>query len=184
VDAALVARIQSGDQSAFDSLFREHLSRLCQFARRYAGDTPATEIVSEVFLRLWIGREKWNPQTTIRAYLYGAVRRTAIDNYRSTRAEAKRYAIPLGADEVWGMAAPVLPPSVSVEVQETIDLVWQAIATLSEVQQTVMALRWQAQLSWEEIASVMGLSNVAVRKQHSRALAHLRVTLPAYLTQE
>jgi RNA polymerase sigma factor (sigma-70 family) len=82
------------------------------------------------------------------------------------------------------MAAAAPSAATMVESQATVELVWNAIATLSEVQQSIMALRWQAQLPWDEIAPIVGLSTVAVRKQHSRALARLRTVLPAHLTDD
>jgi len=183
-DAVVVERIRSGDRGAFDALFLEHFAALRHFAARYIGAASAAEIVSESFLRLWLARETWAPRWTIRAYLYNTVRRLAIDGYRSTRAERQRYATTLGPEEVWGMASPTPSPESAVETEATIALVWQAIRSLSEVQQSVMALRWQAQLSWDEVASAVGMSAVAVRKQHSRALARLRELLPAHLTDE
>jgi len=90
----------------------------------------------------------------------------------------------LGADEIWGMATPAPSPSATVEAEATMALVWQAIRSLSEIQQSIMALRWQAQLSWDDVAAAVGLSSMAVRQQHSRALVRLRAVLPAHLTDE
>jgi RNA polymerase sigma factor (sigma-70 family) len=108
----------------------------------------------------------------------------AIDSYRSAHAERTRHATMLGADETWGMASSPTSASAEVEDDETIALVWRSIGTLSDLQRSVMALRWQAQLSFDEIASVLGMSPPAVRMQHSRALARLRAILPAHLTDD
>lgn len=183
-DTATIDRIRDGDRVAFDALFREYFPPLCHFAARYVGAASAAEIVSETFLRLWLARDRWAPHGTIRAYLYGTVRRMAIDGYRSLRAEQQRHTSVLGAGEIWGMAAPAPSPSETVEGETTMALVWQAIRSLSEVQQSIMALRWQAQLSWDDVAAAVGLSSMAVRQQHSRALARLRALLPAHLTDE
>jgi len=183
-DADCVERIRTGDRAAFDALFLELFPGLCRFAARYTDETSAAEVVSEAFLRLWLARERWTPRGSVRAYLYRTVRFIAIDFYRANHAEDVRYSAVLGADETWGMAAEIPTPDVALERDATIALVWNAIARLTDVQQSVMALRWQAQLPWDEIAAILGMSSVAVRKQHSRALAALRTILPAHLTDD
>src|SRR5687767_13623958 len=74
-DAAIIAKVRAGNESAFEQLFRAHYEQLYHFASIYLNDPAAAEdIVIGVFGWLWMNRASWAPRTSAEAYLYGAVR--------------------------------------------------------------------------------------------------------------
>ena len=69
------ASIAAGDRSAFDTLFRAHYKPLCAFAVQYVKDRDVAEdLVQDLFFRLWQDREKVSITTSLKAYLFTAVR--------------------------------------------------------------------------------------------------------------
>lgn len=47
------ARAQSGDTSAFERLYHQHVARIHSLARRMAGTEAAEDLTQEVFIRAW-----------------------------------------------------------------------------------------------------------------------------------
>lgn len=62
-----------------EGLFREHYRSLCAFAIQYVKDADrAEDVVQDLFFRLWLDREKLNITTSIKAYLFAAVRNRCL----------------------------------------------------------------------------------------------------------
>ena len=52
-DAVDVALAQSGDQQAFERLYRAHVGRVYALASRMLGSEPAEEATQDAFVRAW-----------------------------------------------------------------------------------------------------------------------------------
>src|SRR5689334_12892134 len=75
----------------FEELFKLHFSELRDFAFRYVRtEADAEEIVQDAFLAVWIKRHSIAPRSTMRAYLFGAVRNRALHHSRHS-AVARRF---------------------------------------------------------------------------------------------
>src|SRR6185503_19401610 len=78
-----VARIQRGDQRAFNALFLEHYSPLSEYTNALVHSADVAEdIVQGVFVSVWECRQSWRPRNGPRAYLFGACRNRALDYLR------------------------------------------------------------------------------------------------------
>src|SRR6266516_5130210 len=81
-------RLRTGDEEAFESLFRAYVEPLCAFAYSYVESEPAAqEIVQDLFARLWERRDSLEVPRNVQAYLYGATRNRAINHLRNRRVE-------------------------------------------------------------------------------------------------
>ncbi|MCP3822847.1 sigma-70 family RNA polymerase sigma factor [Streptomyces sp. A3M-1-3] len=78
-DADLVARMRSGDDSAYEELFRRHADSVRRYARGCCRDAhTADDLTAEVFARtLQAVRGGAGPEHAVRAYLLTTVRRVA-----------------------------------------------------------------------------------------------------------
>ena len=69
----LLTRLKSGDQDAFDSIFRAHYAQLVAFAQGLLRDRAAAEdAAQEVMLELWKRRGELAIHESLRAYLLRA----------------------------------------------------------------------------------------------------------------
>ena len=178
----VIDAIRRGDEGAFLETYREYYARLCDFAISYVHDVAlAEDVVSDLFLGIWRGRETWHVTGSLRAYLFSAVRYRALNIVRDQRrhdaSEAHAVAtgeLPTIASAPDEVAEVALLDDVQLGLERT---VWEAVASLPERGRTVMTLRWQSGLSLDEIARVLGTTEMAVRQLHKRALAALRTTL-------
>ena len=89
-EEALVARMRLGDADAFEQLFRSYYDSLWRFAFGFVGSRAvAEELVQDVMLEVWTGRGTWVVRSSVKAYLYGAVRNQALNVQRRKRLELR-----------------------------------------------------------------------------------------------
>ena len=82
-ERALLDRLKSGDQAAFDSIFRAHYSHLVAFGQGMLRDRSAAEdIAQDVMLELWRRRDALAIHESLRAYLLRAVRNRSLNQIR------------------------------------------------------------------------------------------------------
>ena len=75
-------------------MFEAYFPRLCRFAAQYVdSENRARDVVQEVFLQLWERRRKWTVRSSLKAYLYQAVRNRALNRVRqkNTKHEVEEH---------------------------------------------------------------------------------------------
>ena len=167
-------RLRAGDPDAFTELSAAWYGGLFDFAASITGDRfVAEDVVQDVLLNVWEMRRTLSPQTTLRAYLFRAVRNRALNERRRKAAfsDAQHELPGTGSD-----------PHAVVQYDHLLADYRRAIAELPERRQLVFRLCRLYGLSYDECASVLGISVNTVRTQMSDALRHIRLALADYLT--
>ena len=86
-------RLKTGDQDAFDSIFRAHYAHLVAFGQGLLRDrTAAEDAAQEVMLELWRRREELAIHESLRAYLLRATRNRALNQLRHANVAPTRRA--------------------------------------------------------------------------------------------
>ena len=173
-----VGRIRLGDEGAFESLFQAYYAPLCDFVQSFVHSPDlAEELVQTVFVRIWEHRHTWEPRAGVRAYLFAACRNQALGVLKHERVVARvvqhasREGIPLG------IAVTHVGPDDELHASELADALREAVDRLPERRRHVVILRWQHQMSYAEIAQVLGISVKTVEVQLGRAFAFFRAQL-------
>ena len=175
-EAAWVERIRTGDPLAFEALFHAYHASLCSFAYRYLGARDlAEEMVQEVFLFVWERRESWDVRSSVRSYLFTAVRNAALSYLRHERVVARR-------DARVRILQDTVAPGADLEVvqAETVAAIQEAVARLPDRCRLVFTLHREQGLTYAEVAEVLGISPRTVEVQIGRALKSLRRCLAAH----
>ncbi len=161
---------RKGRESAFLKLFDERHLPLYRFAWRLTGSSAdAEDIVQECFLALLRPGCAFDPgRTSLRTYLFGAVRNQALNRLRR-REEGRSLE-----------STDHRTPETEALRGETASAVAAAIAELPESQREVLLLAHYEQLSLAEIAEITEIEISAVKSRLQRARATLRETLAAY----
>jgi RNA polymerase sigma-70 factor (ECF subfamily) len=166
--------IRRGDATAFERLFRAHYEPLCRFAARYVDDgAAAEELVQDLFTQIWVDRARWPEPANVRAYLFTAVRNRALNLGARRRIESDWVAAESATIPTTIHAVGDEEPS-RIQSDESRSLLERSFGALPERCRLVMHLRWRDQLSYAEIAQVMGISVKGVEVQLSRGLRALR----------
>lgn len=172
-------RLRRGDQTAFKELFDAHYDALCRFACQYVHSLEVAEdLVQDVFSDLWVRRASWQPQRSSKAYLYGAIRNQTLNHQRRERVRSRGESNP----RVRGVPALDNVPSdenpeQTLRGQELAGAAQQAIMELPRQRRFIFVLSREHELTYAEIALVLGVSVKTVETQMGRALKHLRERL-------
>jgi len=171
----LVARVQQGDRSAFDSVMKQHADVLLRIAYGYVKSrADAEDIVQDIFFSTWQGRATWQPRGSIGSYFAVAVRHRAINMLKHRRVET-RYEEMVVQEAIHDITiASSSAPDVTMLAQESQTSAWQLLDRLSDRAKMILLLRYGQQLSFAEVARAMGISVPAARQLVKRSLDQLR----------
>ncbi|MEV3967207.1 sigma-70 family RNA polymerase sigma factor [Streptomyces sp. NPDC050698] len=181
-DADLIDRMRSGDDTAYEELYRRHAQAVRRYARTCCRDAhTADDLTAEVFARmLQAVRGGSGPAHAVRAYLLTSVRRVAASWTRSARREQL-------VDDFSVFAAQSARGS-DVSDDDTLEL-GADVRAMHEAEQSMamrafrsLPERWQAVLwhtevedeSPSEVATLFGLDANGTRVLASRAREGLR----------
>ncbi|MEM9565612.1 MAG: RNA polymerase sigma factor [Actinomycetota bacterium] len=156
------------ERRAFEAIYADHASAVAAYALRRARSEDVGDVVAETFIVVWrrLAEVPGEPET--RPWVLGVARR-ALANQRRGRNRRTE----LGRKLQGLVPVAVGDPAELVSGGE-LDPVLRAIEQLSETDRELLRLVAWEQLSPTEIALVMGLSAVTVRKRLHRARERLR----------
>lgn len=153
---------------AIVALDREHGQRLYGYALRLGVDAGrAADLVQEAFVRLWQELSRGAVVTSPEAWSYRTVSRLAMDEHRFHRRIANLIA---------RLADEPTPRPMEIASTERV-AIWAQVDRLPDRQRQVIYLRYQADLSFEDIGQVMGIEPGAARSYATAAHRALRNAL-------
>ena len=172
--APLAARIRGGDISAFEHLFRALHAPLCEVVDSYVlSQQIAEEIVQDLFMAVWVDRERVPPPRSIRAYLFASARNRALQHLRH-RSVARKWAERVRLEPALHTNAAPRTPDRALEMDEVSRALRLAVDQLPPRSRVAFVLRWDYEMSNAQIATAMGISIKGVEKLLAAAKTKLR----------
>ncbi|ODT98353.1 MAG: RNA polymerase subunit sigma-70 [Planctomycetes bacterium SCN 63-9] len=177
---------------AFEALVERYQNRLMGILFHLLGNKEeAEDLTQEVFLRIFKARRGYRPTAKFSTWLFTIANNLAFNQKRSRKRAA---AVPLagGEDNSASTAIPAgsgttlyardITPSAQMRQVELSDVVRNALDVLGEDQKMAVLLNKFEEMSYTEIAEIMGRSESAVKSLLARARNQLRDRLIPYLT--
>lgn len=182
-DEIAVRQVCAGNTREFEGLVRRHFGRVFMIAYANLGNREAAEDLSqEVFLRSWLHLDSLKDQRSFPAWIVRIARNLALTWKRNGQRSSRL--LPLIQIEDMPMDISDrerLSPREEVQVHQEQDRLRQAAINLPANLREIVLLHYGEGLSQAEIAHSLGVSRAAVNKQHSRALAMLRINMDSEL---
>lgn len=165
-------RAANGDAGAFRSLYRAlHPVVWGYVSRRIASRADAEDLVARVFERVVEHLGRFDPERgSARAWVLRIARNAVIDHYRAKTVAGEPDALERIADAA-------VDPSSAMEADERENRLREALAGYPPQVREMFALRFADGLRVREIASLMELSEAAVKQRFSRTIRELRARL-------
>jgi RNA polymerase sigma-70 factor (ECF subfamily) len=168
LDFKYVKGIRTSDPTAFTSLFRKYYEPLYRFAIRFVKDTQTAEnIVQDVFVKLWEKRERWIVQSSVKAYLYTAVKNHSLNYLKHQKSVLSIDEVSI--KQVYNVSS---PEEVLIE-NEIVEAVQIAIEKLPRQCRRIYQMKRYDGLKYSEIADALNVSINTVKTQMKRALKAL-----------
>jgi RNA polymerase sigma-70 factor (ECF subfamily) len=174
-DAKLLKQAAAGDGQAFHALLDRHMDRLYRLAVSLLGNpADAEDVLQEAFAGAYRGLARFEGRASVGTWL------TRILVMQVARFRRDRHRRPMGQLDDEAESAESRHASGTAAVDARIDL-QAALLQLSPMHREVLVLREFEQMSYEEIADVLGVPQGTVESRLHRARAELKQKLSAYL---
>jgi len=172
-DSALIVRLRASDEEAFAEVYHAHARAIAAYVVSVGGSVAdAQDVVQESYLALWRRRATLQPTDRIVGFLYKTARNIALTRIRHV-VVAARFAAEQGDAPVAGNLSE-MSPEVRIDEEECHRRLADALAALPERQRLAIQLRFFEEMSYADVADVVGVSEKAAFMLVSRAVAALR----------
>jgi RNA polymerase sigma-70 factor (ECF subfamily) len=197
-EAALIAALRAGDESAFRALIEMYHAMLVRVARMYVStQAVAEEVAQETWLAVLEGIHRFEGRSSLKTWLF-----RILTNRAKTRGIREGRSLPFsalepdepaveptrfhGGDHAWPghwAAPPAGFPEERLLAREMRDVIERAIEALPPTQRAVISLRDIEGWSADEVCNALTLSETNQRVLLHRARSAVRAALEQYLEE-
>jgi RNA polymerase sigma-70 factor (ECF subfamily) len=166
----LMEKVKAGNQQAFQQLFELYRDKLYSYSFRITKhEGGAEEIVQDVFMKIWTGRQQIDPSQNINAYLYKITEHMALNFLKKLARDRKlKEKVAVFFQESHNQTED------TVIYQDYEALLQKAIISMPPQRKLIFELSRKECLTHEEIASQLNISRHTVRNQIIAAVQTIR----------
>jgi RNA polymerase sigma-70 factor, ECF subfamily len=176
----LIKQAKKGNTEAFAAIVALHERFVYNLALRTLGNPEdAADVAQDAFVRAWMALGEFREQAQFRTWLYRIVLNLCLNRVPRLRRELQDLTHEELID-VPETETTATSPAASLEENELRSFLHREIDQLPEQYRLLVSLRYQHELSYDEIASLVGLPVGTVKTGLFRAKARLREALSVY----
>jgi len=182
-EETIISQLKEGNEKAYRYLFDHYYVLLCRVANFYVGDAFVAEnLVEDLISYLWEKRASLKIRTSLRAYLYTAIRHRSL-NYLKQANVTRETNLSVFADDAADFVFPVSESTtlVSLIEKELDEKISACVARLPDESRVIFCMSRYDNMTYKAIADRQGISINTVRYHIKNALATLRKNLREYL---
>ncbi len=169
----MIEAILKGDQKAFKLLVDTYQLMVVNTCYSFVHDRDeAEDIAQDVFVQVFESLGRFRFESKLSTWLYRIAVNRSINHCKSPRGRAIKIDIDSWKQQEVAQSVE-MPQQQILEEQEQIELLHKAIDKLPENQRTALILNKYEELSYKEIADVMGVSLSSVESLIFRAKNNL-----------
>ena len=182
IDPRIWEACKAGNKNAYSVIYSAWYSRLFNYGKKFTADDQLIEdAIQEIFAKFWFHKEKLVSVNELQGYLLVSfrnqvlklIRKTRNTKYNGTGFDDENFELQVSVDQVMINADHMYEQKVNLK---------QAIEKLTPHQREAVFLKFYENLSYEEIATVFGISTKATYKLVARAVTELRHAYKLQLT--
>jgi RNA polymerase sigma-70 factor (ECF subfamily) len=186
-DVRLMLQVRDDTAGAFEALVQRYQDRLVGILFHLVGNIQEAEDLSQdVFLRIYKARKGYRPRARFSTWLFTIANNLAMNHLRG---KGRRPSVPMGGAGTGSQSSPVVAQLAAREGTassqfrkiELSEVVRDALEVLSEDQKIAVLLNKFEDMSYADIAGVMGRSPTAIKSLLARARNELRERLEPYI---
>lgn len=170
-DILLWNQFREGDENAFARLYDIFSDMLYRYGMKFMeNDDSVKDCIQELFIKLYSNRQSLSATDNPRLYLFKALKNRLIDEIR-----ADKHLVYVSPQDLHFSVEYYYDPE--DELQEDSDVKAQfekVISLLTDRQKEVIYLRYQMEMSYEDIAELLNINYQSVRNLIHRAIEKVR----------
>lgn len=160
---------RGGQPNSFRPLFDYFYPSLCEYAFQIVKDKmDAEEVVLDLFIFIWKNSDRIAIESSVRSYLFTAVRNRALNHLRGIRLEALEDSFDM----------PVLDPALAdIDIKDISAVISAALETTSERARSIWKMKREEGMTNSQIAQHLNVSEKTVEADVTRIrkLLHIAV---------
>lgn len=169
---SLAIDFKQGNDLVFTEIYDRMFKKIYRFIyfKTFHKET-AEDITSQVFMKILDKMHSYKPEKgKFSSWVYRIAQNKVIDYYR-TRKTATNI------DDVWDLADST-DVAIDVENRQKLEEVYQYLKKLKPQQREIIVMRVWQELSYREIADILGKSEASCKVAFGRSIAKLRESIP------
>lgn len=190
-DAALLARLRTGEKSAFEDLVRQHHGEMKRVASAIIGEAQAEEAVQEAWIAAIRSLADFEGRSSLKTWLFAIVINEARGRLRKANREVSiegHHALDDGlfaagrflSDGHWAQEPRLWhddSPESLLSHEDFLRCLEEVITMLPEIQRSVLTLREYQGLEMKQICNILSISasNIRVLLHRARAKVYAMV---------
>lgn len=174
-DAELIERAVTGDQKAFSQLVNRYLPLVFNYLYRMTQNHEVSEeMAQEAFVKAYQNLKSFDRSRSFKPWILRIASNAAITQLRKQSRVVSLNA--LEEEGAWGEAEHQTSEDIVVQLERKLSSqeVLQALENLDEKYRQVILLRYQQELSYEEISQALNIPLNTVRTWIKRGMDKLR----------
>jgi RNA polymerase sigma-70 factor (ECF subfamily) len=166
----LIRQLVTGNEKAFRKIFDTYRNDVYAYSRSMLKTSElAEEIVQDVFLKIWLHREKINPDLSFKSYLFTIARNLTYNMLNKAVTDRK-----LREEVFYSSAKELNTTEAQIDEADYEIIKKKAIDQLPPKRKEIFRLSRDEGMSYEEISKELDISVSTVKGQMSKALATIR----------
>jgi RNA polymerase sigma-70 factor (ECF subfamily) len=176
-DEQLADKVKDGDEGAFQELMGRYMKAIYSFGHHYVKtNEEAEDVAQETFFKTWKYIKRYKTGKPFKPWIYTIARNTALDYIKKKKAVIFSD---LDSEETDAQFADTLPDTEPLQPElferaESAAILRRALETLHPDHKSVMVMHYEQEMTFEEIAVVVGKPMNTVKSWHRRALTKMK----------
>ncbi len=167
----IVAQVQNGDSEKFGVLYDRYIKKIYDFVYfKTNHKETAEDLVSIIFSKALKNIDKFDNKGTFSSWIYRIARNTVIDYYRTKKSNAN-------IEDVWDLADDS-NIEIDLDSKQKLTEVKKYLSKLKSEQRDIIIMRVWQEMSYKEIAEIVGKSEANCKMIFSRVMKELREEMP------
>lgn len=166
----LSIKLIKGDRNAFRSIYNSHHKQLFLLAKKYLKDHQlAEDAVQDIFIKLWVKREKINPDKSIKSFLF-----TCLKNHVLNMIRNQKRRILLAYELTEDLHPQTTCTEDEITYSEYQEILLDGLIEMPERQRQIFKMRSYSGLSNSEIARKLQISINTVNVHYYKGSIFIR----------
>jgi RNA polymerase sigma-70 factor, ECF subfamily len=179
-DEEIIALYKDGYEEVLKELIEKYTSPVFNFVAQLAGRENATDLVQEIFIKVWKNLKRFDPEkASFKTWIFTIAKNASIDFLKKKK---NILFSDLGNEEIPDFSENIpdeeLLPDQALQKLQDSNLLNKLLEELSISYRTVLLLHYQEEMTFEEIGKVLKKPLNTVKSSHYRAILKLRKKLP------
>lgn len=166
----LIKRVLDGDIGAFELIVKQYEKKVYNLALRYLKNhDDALDISQEVFLQVYQNLAQFRGDAQFSTWVYRVTFNKCVDTLRKQQKIRKNVVMSVDDEIFFETGGDRISVEQEYECRETLAAVMRIVDTLPDEQKAVVLLRYIKDLSYAQIAEILGVAEGTVKSRLNRA---------------